>query len=616
MKRQLVLLVALLASSSLIGCGGKKRSSSSSELPSSSSSSSELPSSSSSSSSSSTSIAPVKTGISINTDNVKKEYINGDALDLTGLVVTLNFSDGSSNPVTNYTTNPANGSILNTHGAQNVTVSFENFTASFDVTVGVKLTGISLDTTYVRKDYFLNRALDLDGLVVNANYSDGSAQPVTNYTSNPAAGTKFESVGQQTITISYQSFNASYNVNVIDGSTPIVVPDPDSTQTIDNTEKVWPDELLVNNRVVSLLQRGNDEEPGPSSTYQLEVLPQSGYAGNNVSFTSSDPTVASVSNNGLVTGLSSGEAVITIQDNDKADLKTEVKVYVSPEIDADAADALKTTFNELSATEDDKITSLIDNEMYVKTVYRTDAQNNTELYSYSRMDQRFVASKDDAYFRVWETDADVDAPQGAMHAVGSMNFTNYDWIFHTDEYYETYIFHESGDIKTYLDVPTQNYLDIEGHTRVDPLLDILDNIFNSGKSLFQNIFDKARLDFLTQLIGYGRAKNTHYGQRGENCFFLDTTLRFDDKSTLDDENRYGIPYNSDDIVDQRMIFTVENNRIVALDLELDETYSYGGYDYHAIYTISHEYKDLSSDKSELYVPPFKDYTEVADIFDL
>ena len=612
MKRQLVLLVALLASSSLMGCGGKKGSSSSS--------SSELPSSSSiepsSSSSSSTSIAPVMTGISINTDNVKKEYINGDALNLAGLVVTVNYSDGSSNPVTNYSTSPANGAILNTHGAQNVTVTFENFSQSFDVTVGVKLTGITLDTTYVRKDYFLNRALDLDGLVVNANYSDGSSQPVTNYTSDPAQGTKFETVGQKTITISYQSFNGSYTVNVIDGSTPIVIPEADSSDIFDNTEKAWPDELLVNYRVVSLLEKGNDEEPGPSSTCQLEVLPQPGYPGNNVTFSSSDPAVAEVSSTGLVVGKSSGEAVITVQDNNKADLKAEIKVYVSPEIDADAADALKTTFTELSATEDEKITSLIDNEMYIKTVYRTDANNNTELYSYSRMDQRFVASIDDAYFRVWETDADVDAPQGAMVPVGSMNFTNYDWIFHTDEYYETYVFHQSGDVKTFLDVATQDYLDKENHKRVNPLLDILDNIFNSGSSLFNNIFDRARLSFLTQLIGYGRAKDTHYGQRGENCFFLDTTLRFDDKSTLDDENRYGIPYNSDDITDQRMIFTVENNRIVALNLLLDETYRIGDYDYHAIYTVTHEYKDLSEDKSELYVPPFKDYTEVMDIFDL
>ena len=607
MKRQLALLVALLATSSLVGCGGKKKSSSSSELP--PSTTSEIPSTSSSSSTS-TSVAPVMTGISVNTDNVRKEYINGDALNLTGLVVTLNYSDGSSQPVTNYTSSPANGAILNTHGAQNVTISFENFTASFDVTVGVKLTGITVDSTYVRKDYFLNRALDLDGLVVNANYSDGSSQPVTNYTSNPAEGTRFESTGEHTVTISYQSFSGSFSVNVIDGTTPIVVPDPDSSAVVDNTNKYYPDELIVNNRLVSVLTRGNDEEPNPDSTYQLEALPQFGYSGKNVTFTSNNPAIATVSETGLITGISAGQTTVVVADKDNPNFKTEVPVYVSPEIDIDAATAINDGLKTISATEDPKLTAICDNEMWMRTIYRTDANNNTELYSYDRWDQRFVASQDDAYFRIWETDAEINSVEGAM------DFTNYDWIFHTDEYYETFIFHQTGDIKAYLDVPTQNYLDIEGHKRTDPLLDVLDNLFTSGKSYFNNVFKNARLDGMTDLVGYSRAKNVHYGSRGENSFFLDATIRFDERSDLDDENRYGIPYDTAEIIDQRMMYTIENNRVAALALELDETYSYGGYDYHAIYQINHTYQDLDNEKSQIYVPALKDYTEVDDLFDL
>lgn len=607
MKRQLVLLVALLATSSLVGCGGKKKSSSSSELP--PSTTSEIPSTSSSSSTS-TSVAPVMTGISINTDNVRKEYLNGDALNLTGLVVTLNFSDGSSQPVTNYTSSPANGAILNTHGAQNVTITFENFSASFDVTVGVKLVSISLNTDNVKKDYFLGKALSLEGLVVTANYSDGTNAPVTNYTANPDDGTVFDEAGQQTVTITYQTCSGSFTVNYIDGSTPIVVPFPDSTQYVDNTKAYRPDDLIVNNRLVSVLVRGDDEEPNPDSTYQLVALPQFGYSGKNATFTSNNPAIATVSETGLITGISAGETVVVVADKDDPTFKTEVPVYVSPEIDIDAATAINDGLKTISATEDPKLTAICDNEMWMRTIYRTDANNNTELYSYDRWDQRFVASKDDAYFRIWETDAEINSVEGAM------DFTNYDWIFHTDEYYETFIFHQTGDVKAYLDVPTQNYLDIEGHKRTDPLLDILDNLFTSGKSYFENVFKNARLDGMTDLVGYSSAKNVHYGSRGDNCFFLDATIRFNETSDLDDENRYGIPYGTAEIIDQRMMYTIENNRVAALALELDETYSYGGYDYHAIYQINHTYQDLDNEKSQIYVPALKDYTEVDDLFDL
>ena len=59
---------------------------------------------SSSTTSSSTSVAPVVTGITLNTDNVKKEYFDGDKLDLTGLVVTAQYSNDTAVNVTDYTT--------------------------------------------------------------------------------------------------------------------------------------------------------------------------------------------------------------------------------------------------------------------------------------------------------------------------------------------------------------------------------------------------------------------------------------------------------------------------------------------------------------------------------
>ena len=113
-------------------------SSSTSEITSSittSSSDSSSSASSSSSSSNSSSVAPSLTSITLDTTSVKKKYVQGEALDLTGLVVTANYSDNTTEAVTNYTTNPANGAALNNTGAIPVTVAYGRFTDSFNVIV-------------------------------------------------------------------------------------------------------------------------------------------------------------------------------------------------------------------------------------------------------------------------------------------------------------------------------------------------------------------------------------------------------------------------------------------------------------------------------------------------
>ena len=169
------------SSSSVAPSSSEDRPSSSPASSSSEASSSSQASSSSeasSSSSSSSSVAPTVTGISLDSSNVKKTYLFGDALNLTGLVVKANYSDGSSVNVTNYTTNPANGAILETHGSQTVVVTYETFSADFAISVSAVVTSISV-TAPTKTEYTTNdEQLDLAGMVVTANYSDGSSQTI------------------------------------------------------------------------------------------------------------------------------------------------------------------------------------------------------------------------------------------------------------------------------------------------------------------------------------------------------------------------------------------------------------------------------------------------------
>ena len=96
--------------------------------------------------------------------------------------------------------------------------------------------------------------------------------------------------------------------------------------------------------------------------------------------------------------------------------------------------------------------------------------------------EMMVFSTNDAYLRILETDAEVRTTDGAM------DFTSYDWIFCTNKYYDTLVYHQVGDAKTFYAAPTQDYMDGE---RSAPLYDILDNLFTVGHTFFLDQLDNA-----------------------------------------------------------------------------------------------------------------------------
>lgn len=98
-------------------------------------SSSSAASSSSEASSSSISLPAVPQYINLTLFGVKTIYKQGDALDLTNLIVNITYSDGSIKTITNYTSNPAAGTILNDAGEQTVTISYLTLSKSFTITV-------------------------------------------------------------------------------------------------------------------------------------------------------------------------------------------------------------------------------------------------------------------------------------------------------------------------------------------------------------------------------------------------------------------------------------------------------------------------------------------------
>ena len=168
--------------------------------------------------------------ITISQSPAQVSYDIGDTLDLTGLIVTALYSDSSSEAVTSYTTDPADGDTLDAVGTIRVTVTYQGETAAFDVFVNdteapVTLTGISITNAPDKLTYTTGETLDLSGLVVTAVYSDGGTEILTNYTTDPLDGAELDTAGTQPVTISYteddETKTASFNVTVTEP--PVIV---------------------------------------------------------------------------------------------------------------------------------------------------------------------------------------------------------------------------------------------------------------------------------------------------------------------------------------------------------------------------------------------------------
>ena len=149
------------------------------------------------------------TGISVTSPN-KVKYYAGEKFDPTGMVVTANYNDGTTKTVTGYTY----PTIALTTGTSSVVITYtENgliYTATVSITTIAKYTGISVTTVPTKIQYYVGEAFNPSGMVVVANYNDGTIKPVTDYTYSTAALTK----GTTSVAISYTEDGFTYTANV------------------------------------------------------------------------------------------------------------------------------------------------------------------------------------------------------------------------------------------------------------------------------------------------------------------------------------------------------------------------------------------------------------------
>lgn len=169
------------------------------------------------------------TRITVTSPPTKTKYTAGQALDLTGIVVTATYSDNTTEDITSQCTfTPAAGTVLYEQTNRiDIAWTWEDvvhYQTSQLVTVSRVLQSIGITTPPTKTAYDKNGKLDLAGMVVTATYTSKATEVVTgSCTASPAAGTSLTTLGSQTVTISYiesgvtktASFTVSVNVKIV-----------------------------------------------------------------------------------------------------------------------------------------------------------------------------------------------------------------------------------------------------------------------------------------------------------------------------------------------------------------------------------------------------------------
>lgn len=151
----------------------------------------------------------IPTGIEVTTAPTKTSYKAGEKINLAGMVVKVNFSDGSSQDITSQCTfSPSAGTTVYEDTTKiNVTwvwvVANTTYQTSQAITVTRVLSSIAITTQPTKRNYTKGEALNLSGMVVKATFNSGNSAVVTSYTTSPANGSTLSTTGTITVTVSY-----------------------------------------------------------------------------------------------------------------------------------------------------------------------------------------------------------------------------------------------------------------------------------------------------------------------------------------------------------------------------------------------------------------------------
>jgi hypothetical protein len=151
----------------------------------------------------------------------KTVYTVGESLNLSGLVVTGTYSDGTTKQETVNASN-VSGYNANTTGTQLLTVTVDGKTTTFSVTVNAAsaatLQSIAVTSLPAKTAYTVGESLNLNGLVVTGTYSDGNTKTESVSTANVSGYNAYYTMGTQLLTVTVNGKITTFSVTVTEAS--------------------------------------------------------------------------------------------------------------------------------------------------------------------------------------------------------------------------------------------------------------------------------------------------------------------------------------------------------------------------------------------------------------
>lgn len=171
----------------------------------------------------------------------KTTYHKGETLDVSAGVITVKLIDG-----TTYNINVADADVsdvdLSTIGSKKVTVTYKGVSITYDITVKSDVVSIAIDTLPTQTKYFAGQDINKTGLLVLATYYNGTTGYIDDYTLSYD-----KTVGNQTVTVEYESNTATFDVTYISRTLTSI----EVTQMPDKTTYVVGDEFDSTGMVVT-----------------------------------------------------------------------------------------------------------------------------------------------------------------------------------------------------------------------------------------------------------------------------------------------------------------------------------------------------------------------------
>lgn len=188
------------------------------------------------------------------TPPTKVKYVEGQSLDLTGGKVIVSYNDDTSEKI-DLTSDMVSGFDKDHLGKQTITVTYQGKTATFEVEVIKKeATKIELVTPPDKAEYIRGQKLNLEGARIKVTYNDGDTKLI-DVTEKMCSGFDSSSLGQKTVTITYENKTVSFTVNVVERILTLI-----TTDGAIKTEYIEGQPLDISNlKVIALYNDGTSE---------------------------------------------------------------------------------------------------------------------------------------------------------------------------------------------------------------------------------------------------------------------------------------------------------------------------------------------------------------------